>query len=192
MFRSSVRVLALLYLPAVVALIKGEITMNTNKAFWAVVSVVAVCSVLVCGKVYTDRSSAAAASEMALKLLEVAPEEVVATVDPEVSIETAPQESAYEAVRKAYVDSYIESFKVSFFDKTHRLPSDELAAELAAASFEETMNFHYGKDVAKGFASNSPQWARMAVMPLGLQLSLKAITAEATIKYAKAGKVFAN
>jgi hypothetical protein len=165
--------------------------MNTNKAFWAVVSVVAVCSVLVFGKVYTDRQSAASASELALRLLEE-PEATPAAVEPEVSIETKPQESAYDAVRKSYIDSYIESFKVSFFDKTHRLPSDELAAELAAASFEETMNFHYGKDVAKGFASNSPQWARMAVMPLGLQLSLKAITAEATIKYAKAGKVFAN
>ena len=165
--------------------------MNTNKAFWAVVSVVAVCSVLVFGKVYTDRQSAASASELALRLLEEPA--TPAAVEPEVSIETKPQEeSAYDAVRKSYIDSYIESFKVSFFDKTHRLPSDELAAELAAASFEETMNFHYGKDVAKGFASNSPQWARMAVMPLGLQLSLKAITAEATIKYAKAGKVFAN
>lgn len=166
--------------------------MNTSKAFWAVVSVVAVCSVLVCGKVYTDRQAQAAASELALKLLEVAPESAPAAVDPEVSIETAPQESAYDAVRKSYIDSYIESFKASFFDKTHRLPSDELAAELAAASFEETMTFHYGKDVAKGFADNSPQWARMAVMPPQLQLSLKAITASATIKYAKAGKVFAN
>ena len=166
--------------------------MNTNKAFWAVVSVVAVCSVLVCGKVYTDRSSAAAASEMALKLLEVAPEEVVAPVDPEVAIETKPQESPYEAVKKAYVESYIESFKVSFFDKTHRMPSDELASELANASFEETVAYHFGKDAAKAFSSTSPQWAKLAVMPPQLQLSLKAITASATIKYAKAGKVFAN
>ena len=166
--------------------------MNTNKAFWAVVSVVAVCSVLVFGKVYTDRQAQAAASELALRLLEEPEATPPAAVDPEVAIEIKPQESPYEAVKKAYVESYIESFKVSFFDKTHRMPSDELASELANDSFDETVLYHFGKDAAKAFSSTSPQWAKLAVMPPQLQLSLKAITASATIKYAKAGKVFAN
>jgi len=164
--------------------------MNTNKVFWAVISVVSVCSILVFGKVYTDRKASAAASEMALRLLEEP--EATPAVEPEVAIEVAPQESAYDAVKKAYVVAYIDSFKASFFDKTHRLPSDELAAELANDSFDETVLYHFGKDAAKAFSSTSPQWAKLAVMPPDLQLSLKAINASATIKYAKAGKVFAN
>jgi hypothetical protein len=190
-FRSSVRVLAL-YLPGCGGhLIKGEITMNTNKAFWAVISVVSVCSILVFGKVYTDRKASASASEMALRLLEE-PEATPAAVEPEVAIEVAPQESAYDAVKREFTAAYIDSFKASFFEKAHRLPSEELAAELALASFEEVTTFHYGKDAAKAFSSTSPQWAKMAVMPLSLKLALSVITAEVTVKYAKEGKAFAK
>lgn len=161
---------------------------NTNKAMWAVVTVVAIVSVLVGGKVYVDRR--AHASELAAEAV-VAPE-VAIEVAPEVAIEVTAQESAYDAVKREFTAAYIDSFKASFFEKAHRLPSEELAAELALASFEEVTTFHYGKDVAKGFSSTSPQWAKMAVIPLSLKLALSVITAEVTVKYAKAGKAFAN
>lgn len=161
---------------------------NANKAMWAVVSVVAVCSVLVCGKVYVDRRAQAA--ELAAAVVEVTPE--VAPVEPEVSIEVTSTETAYQTVERDFLVAFKDSFKAAFFNKAHRMPSDELSDALAKASFEEVISFHFGKDKAENLKSNSPEWAKMATIPLSLELALKAISAEITIKFAKEGKAFAK
>ena len=160
--------------------------MNTNKAMWAIVTVVAIVSVLVFGKVYVDRRAHAAEAAAVAEVV------VVPEVAPEVSIETAPTETAFQTVERDFIASFKEAFKSSFFEKAHRMPSDGLTDAIAAASFKEVISYHFGKGKAETFSATSPEWAKMAVMPLDLQLALKAEAALITMKYAKEGKAFAK
>ena len=162
---------------------------NANRAMWAIVTVVSIVSVLVFGKVYVDRRAHAAE---AAAVAEVVVAEAPVEVAPDVAIETVNAETAFQTVERDFIASFKEAFKASFFEKVHRIPSDGLTDAIAAASFKEVISYHFGKGKAETLSATSPEWAKMAVMPLDLQLALKAEAAMITMKFAKENKAFAN
>ena len=162
---------------------------NANRAMWAIVTVVSIVSVLVFGKVYVDRRAHAAE---AAAVAEVVVAEAPVEVAPDVAIETVNAETAFQTVERDFIASFKEAFKASFFEKVHRIPSDGLTDAIAAASFKEVISYHFGKGKAETLSATSPEWAKMAVMPLDLQLALKAEAALITMKFAKENKAFAN